>query len=61
MTKPKLKPSEFGDCIRCGKVPAIVKLGEDPLCLKCFDERMANMGAAIRDFVSTYRRAKETP
>ena len=52
------KASEFGDCIRCSRVPAIVKLGDDPLCLKCFDERMGNIGSVLRTCVDAYRRAR---
>ena len=51
----KLKDKSFGDCVRCEKAPAIVKLGDDPLCLKCFDERMSNLGGVLRNLVAELR------
>ena len=51
----KLKDKSFGDCVRCDKAPAIVKLGDDPLCLKCFDERMSNVGGVLRNLVAELR------
>jgi len=50
---------EFGKCAGCHRAWAIVKLGEKPLCLKCFDNEMAGIGNTLKTFVRVARKAAD--
>jgi len=51
------KADQFGDCAKCGQVPAVVKFNGEPLCLKCFDARMANIGSLVWQMRAAAKRA----
>jgi len=39
---------EFGKCAKCHRRWVVAKLNNVPLCLRCFDSAMRNIGQTIR-------------